>query len=181
MISQQPGFTVLSAPVALCDRRALSQAWFSALHMHTQNAQAPAAVRATARAQRVAPSLAQSIKTTGGIARTACVQTPPQRYSGTATPVPATVDRRHTPSKLARKIEQAFLREQNAPKQASFALEGDRGRVQILLRSAGGATQIVALCPPAAREVVSQALAQARYALSMRGIALQTDVRGFAQ
>jgi|GEM_PF-5119137 len=33
-----PAFSVLSTPVALCDRRALSEAWYSALHMHKEHA-----------------------------------------------------------------------------------------------------------------------------------------------
>ncbi|MDP9016729.1 MAG: hypothetical protein M3N19_00220, partial [Candidatus Eremiobacteraeota bacterium] len=92
---------------------------------------------------------------------------------------PAT-ERRTLRNTLALKIERAFCKP-NPPKHASFSLEGERGRVQILLRSAGSATQIVALCPPSAREVVAAALSQARYALALRGISIQTDIRGFVQ
>ena len=90
-------------------------------------------------------------------------------------------ERRLLRSKLAQKIEQTFLKPQQAPKHASFSLDGRRGRVQILLRTTGNATQIIALCPPAAREVVAHALSQVRYALAMRGINIHTGVRGFAQ
>ncbi len=84
-------------------------------------------------------------------------------------------------SKLAQKIEQVFTAAKTPPKHASFSLEGSRGRVQLLVQQHGSHTQIVALCPPAARDIVAAALVQARYALSLRGISIQSDVRGFVR
>jgi hypothetical protein len=89
------------------------------------------------------------------------------------------LERRAGRSKLAESIERIFARTTQMPKHASFALGAGRGRVQILLRERGSSMQIVALCPPAAREMVAQALGQARYALALRGISLHADVRGF--
>ena len=90
-------------------------------------------------------------------------------------------DRRTVRSALARKIERVFVASKNPPKHASFTLEGARGRVQILLQQNGGRTQIIALCPPAAQQIVAQALSQARYALALRGISIGAHVRGFVQ
>lgn len=180
MQSQPAPFSILSAPLPNCDRRALSEAWYSALHMHRDSAAPPKlahAVPALARegapvhrpgryssgAVHAAPSLAVRVG-----AAPALAGAPP-------------VERRAIRSKLAQDIERIFLRTPHPPRHASFSLGAGRGRVQILLRERGTGMQIVALCPPAAREIVAQALAQARYTLALRGIALQADVRGFAR
>ncbi|MFN2528461.1 MAG: hypothetical protein ABR584_07060 [Candidatus Baltobacteraceae bacterium] len=181
MNMQAPAFSVLSTPVALCDRRALSEAWYSALHMHKEHASsgasnAPAANRGTFATQAhvrgaVASGTADPTSLSAAVRVGAALALPG---------VPAN-DRRVSRTKLAEKIEQAFLRPKTPPKHASFALEGVRGRVQILLQQQGSQTQIVALCPPSAREVVARALSQARYALSLRGLSVQAEVRGFAR
>lgn len=179
MTTQHAGFTVLSTPVALCDRRALSQAWYSALHLHKCGDATSGHGRKTAvqgRAQR--GSHLQTPASGNPKAQLAVAQ-----WGGSAlalTGAPA-IERRMLRSKLAQKIERVFTAAKTPPKHASFSLEGARGRVQILLQQHGSYTQIIALCPPAARDIVAQALVQARYALSLRGIAIQSDVRGFAR
>ena len=180
MMTQQLGFTVLSAPVALCDRRALSQAWYSALHLHKERSGAPfVRGRDSTQADSFAhthaspgPSMAMP---RGSFHRAVSIG------AALALPGPPAHERRLLPSKLAQRIERAFAAPKSPPKHAAFSLEGGRGRVQILLRSNGGQTQLVALCPAAARDVVARALAQARYALALRGITIAADVRGFAQ
>ncbi len=179
MMTQQLGFTVLSAPVALCDRRALSEAWYSALHVQKARTPATHRVRSDAALRNSNSGAAQesvSGKMTGVSSSVAVrVATAP------ALPGSPPNDRRLLRSKLARRIEQAFLAPKSPPKHATFALDGARGRVQILLRENAGQTQIVALCPPAAREIVAHALSQARYALALRGIAIRAEVRGFVR
>lgn len=182
MNSQPAALRILSAPVALCDRRALSEAWYSALHMHKN---------APPRASRVAASpgggheefrspFSRSRAGTleAGIAR-------PGRAvpSGAAAALPGapSIERRTARSRLAQNIVRTFAKTASPPRHASFCLEGNRGRVQILLRESAGRTQIVALCPPSAGRVVAVALQQARYALALRGISLATEVRGFAR
>lgn len=180
MNSHAAAFSVLSTPVALCDRRALSEAWFAALHGHKdvpQTAPRHAAVRVTAGAgakpaalpQRMQPQsaalLPQRTLRSGGAARTGVVEI---------------ADRRSGRGTLARDIVRTFARPA-PPKHASFAIGAGQGRVQILLRSEGPFVQLIALCPPAARAAVAQALADARYALALRGIALGADVRGIAR
>ena len=180
MNTQSPAFTVLSTPVALCDRRALSEAWYSALHMHkeppkTKSSRANAEREQTPTAEMRLPGASASAHSTAPLNMAVRVG------AALALPGAPANDRRILRTKLAEKIEQAFLRPKHPPKHASFALEGVRGRVQILLQQQGNHMQIVALCPPAAREVVARALSQARYALSLRGLQLQADIRGFAQ
>lgn len=174
--------SVLSTPVALCDRRALSEAWFSALHVHKE-AQHAVPRRPAARAAGPAPG-ANPGGARGG-ARVQPVALLPQRTlrSGGVARLPETapsVERRSSRSKLARQIVRTFSRPV-PPNHASFSIGEHRGRVQILLRSDGPFVTLVALCAPAARACVARALADARYALALRGIMLGTDVRGFVR
>jgi hypothetical protein len=103
-------------------------------------------------------------------ARAATVNTPSRAEGPSA-------DRRGPRSALARKIERAFLRPRTTCKKASFTVEGEHGRVHVLLQSRGSQLKLVAICPPKARPQVAAALAQARYALAMRGFDLDADTR----
>lgn len=181
MLTQPAAFSVLSAPVALCDRRALSQAWYSALHVHKDGAPANVTRRETR-------ALVQDEPAHAYIQRTGFTKNNPEAQKtclrvGAALALPGAPanERRILRSKLAQKIERVFLEPKHPPKHASFSLEGARGRVQILLQQTGSHTRIVALCPPEARDLVARALSQARYALALRGMSVQSDIRGFAR
>jgi hypothetical protein len=110
---------IVATQVAQTDRRALSQAWYSALHL----------------------------------ART---QLPH--------------DRRRPPSDAARRIERAVATA--AHRRASQTVDLGGGRVQLLVRTDGPTTRIVAVCATEARPRVERALAQARFALAGRGLAV---------
>ena len=176
-INEQLQFSVLSAPVASLDRRTLSQAWYSALYGARERA------GTDLRAKRSSGAPPRTFETARANARAVCVQ--PSRPSqarlplatGDRTGLPAGSERRAARSILARKIERVFLQPKNRPHKASFSLEGDCGRVHVILQSHGAQAKLVAVCSPAARAHVAQALAQARYALALRGIDLQPDVR----
>ena len=181
MITQRAAFSVLSTPVALCDRRALSEAWYCALHVHTDG---PGA--SSSRPRRAASTAGEKGPARLGGTRDVAKSAPPLGIAvrvGAALALPGAPvhDRRVVRSKLAQKIEQTFSKPKQAPKHASFTLEGVRGRVQILLQQTGSHTQLVALCPPSAREMVARALSEARYALAFRGLSVEADVRGFAR
>jgi len=171
-------FAVLSAPIAACDRRALSQAWYSALHMHRDARSALAGGPSQVLEQRTTrPARPLRLPAAQGVAlpRARAVKTATVR--AVTLPCP---DRRMARTKLARAIETVFLASPAAPRQAAFSVGTGKGRVQILLRKMAGSTQIVALCSEAARETVARALAQVRYTLALRGIAVDADVRGVA-
>lgn len=176
-ITQHLEFSVLSAPLASVDRRSLSQAWYSALYGDAAppcESPASSATRAVTNGERGAES---EPRTQLRALRPA--QPSPIKASAPISPrigVPES-ERRAARSPLARKIEHAFLRPHNAPRTAAFALGGSHGRVQIVLQQRGERVQLVAICPPRARERVARALAEARYALAARGIALDTTER----
>jgi hypothetical protein len=115
MTSASESVTVIATQVARTDRRALSQAWYSALHL----------------ARAAAP------------------------------------ERRRPVSDGARRIARALasLRAQ-PPAQAARTIDLAGGRVQLVVRTDGRTTRLVALCSPALREPVERALAGARYALA---------------
>ncbi len=173
MMTQELGFSVLSAPLAAIDRRVLSQAWYSALHLAHDRPLAKSglaknpAVRAARRAplpneQRARPSV--DAKTEARV----CRDVAPRRRMDED-------DRRSIRSPLARKIERAFLHPMRSPQSASFALGGG-GKVHVTLRKGRGGLHLVAVCAPAARDAVAKALEQARYALAVRGITLNASL-----
>ncbi|MDQ2872931.1 MAG: hypothetical protein M3R35_07385 [Candidatus Eremiobacteraeota bacterium] len=168
-------FSVLSAPLAAIDRRGLSQAWYSALYACESGERSEAAVPARA---TVTPkpalqnAAAQPVEREPENASPKCAGThdAPQR-------IPEG-ERRSVRSPLAKKIERAVARKRHVASGATLALDGPKGRVQLLVRTSGTCVRLIALCPESAREQVGTALAQARYALASRGIALTASTRG---
>lgn len=180
-IMEQLQFSVLTAPVATLDRRTLSQAWYSALYGCAANGATakPASVQAASATSTPEAPLHGAVRggrcaTHEAVAARTALAAAPARADGT----PA--DRRAPRSALARKIERAFLRPRSASHKASFAIEDAGGRVHVLLHSHGSRLKLIAICPPKARPRVAQALAQARYALALRGIDLEAAARSEA-
>lgn len=182
-ITEQLQFSVLTAPVATLDRRTLSQAWYSALYGAGAK---PAATRPAARAACERGTSCSS-KTTEACGQRAAVAAKPR---GTCVRIPAlkktvpqapAMDRRAPRSALARKIERVLLRPRANAHKTSFTVESEYGRVRVLLASRGTQMKLVAICSPKARAHVAAALAQARYALALRGIDLDAAARGAQQ
>jgi hypothetical protein len=84
-------------------------------------------------------------------------------------------DRRAAKTAFASRIERGGHRASPGARAAgagtaSFAVRAANGRVHLVVRTAGGATRVVAVCVPALRERVERALAQARFALNGHGV-----------
>ena len=177
-ITEQLQFSVLTAPVASVDRRALSQAWYSALY---GTAKPPSQAKRTALpCTQAPPSRPQpredAEKQEAAHHAIARVQTP-ERADRTAGTSP---ERRAPRSRLARKIERMLLRPRAAAHKTSFSIDAEQGRVHVILHARGAQLRLVAICPPKARAHVAAALAQARYALAARGLDLSAETRGGA-
>lgn len=168
------GVAVLATHLAHTDRRALSQAWYSALHVaeRTPPARRAATARAavgasagTARPPRDPNDTARrspvGVRAARGTARDATTRAP-----GAA----GTADRRASHTELARRIERALRRPLPGGAAEAFTVRGAGGRVQLVVRSDGARTRVVAVCAPALRERVERALAHARFALAVRGV-----------
>jgi hypothetical protein len=177
-ISEHLEFSVLTAPVASLDRRALSQAWYSALYgSSSAPPQRPQQVDQPLRPRAIVHAVPQSHETNAkpNVQSEAAVK--PQRVESTRG---GQTERRAPRSGLARKIERTFLHPRAAARKASFSIDGAAGRVEILLHKSGTRMKIIAICAPKAAREVAAALAQARYALAARGIDLDAEMRGDA-
>ncbi len=176
MMTQQLGFSVLSAPLAAIDRRALSQAWYSALHLAHDGA--PSAVPAfetpasASKCKRHAPASATMTSAPTSAPKTR-VQTEHQ-MNGRA---PVQSDRRAARSPLARKIERAFLHPALHIRRATFSVGESGARVHITLQGSAATLRLVAVCGPSSRASVARALEEARYVLASRGLRLGVVVR----
>ncbi len=175
MMTQQLGFSVLTAPIAAIDRRALSQAWYSALHLAQQSPKAetsPVYATVARREPRDAHVLAGR--------RSRAVRSAPSphvyREKTSDRRDAVAIERRSLRSPLARKIERAFLRPNVPATRAAFTIDGTSARVHVTMQRTRSGLQLVAVCPPHARPRVARALEQARYALAERGIAVDARV-----
>jgi hypothetical protein len=175
-ISEQLGFSILSAPIATVDRRALSQAWYSALYGDKAPPVAAAAVPAKSEGKSAHPRCT-SVAATARHSSATCAQAPLQARRVPLSIRGGEIERRSPRSSLARKIERAFLRPAAAPQKATFAVGGKHGRVQVMLRQQGKQLKLVAICTAKAKPYVANALAHARYALALRGVDLQAEMR----
>lgn len=175
MMTQQLGFSILTAPLAAIDRRALSQAWYSALHLaqasHAQSISAHGHTDATVCEPTQRPEQSHDCAHAGRHDTSAR-----SRAAASELRVAGAPERRAMRSVLARRIERTFLNPLARPRRATFAIDGTRARVHVALQTTPGGMRIVAVCPASIRSRVSRALDEARYALAARGIALSTDV-----
>jgi hypothetical protein len=166
------GIAVVTTTLAQTDRRALSQAWYSALHLAESNPARTAkpprgATAAASRAPR--PSVAGAIRAPRANATAARIV---RGSDATRTPEVRT-ERRLPAGVLGRRIAKLVARPA-APAQSRAATVSVRGaRVHVIVRTHGSATRIVALCPPPLEARVARALAQARFALASRGVRVE--------
>jgi hypothetical protein len=175
MTTQPLAFNIISAPIAALDRRALSQAWYSALHLasgayHDASPEATQALPSRARARAAAPAMDASRATKARVA------TPAKPPSQAPAPVVAHGDRRAARSPLARKLERAFLHPAQQVRRASFSVDSSGARVHVVLQSCGSGFRLVAVCSPHVRGRVARALEEVRYALASRGIGLHAQI-----
>jgi hypothetical protein len=164
MTTASGGVAVIAADVARTDRRALSEAWYSTLHLARTGTPAPSTARPRPHAAQAAPAAPRRAH-----APAAPSPQPPARRSRPLPRVaaaPADVGRR-APVEAARGVERALAALAGAPRSArAQTIEVAGGRVRLLVRRDGGTTRVVALCSAALREPVERALAGARYALA---------------
>jgi hypothetical protein len=180
--TEKLGFDVLTAPIAEVDRRTLSQAWYSALHLRgAADAGQPAARRQNVvpfqpRTSTLAPVLASLGRSD---ARSAVSSTQERAIRKPHIGETISVERRTAQSVLARRIERTLLRQ--PMRHATFTLQGENGRVHLSVRSQGERVHLVAVCSPNAREDVAKALQQVRFTFARRGIVFDGSLREHAQ
>jgi hypothetical protein len=172
MTSATRSVAVVATRLPLIDRRALSQAWFSALHVAAAPAHAPSTPRHGA-TTRIDPALVPRSVTADRPPAGGPPLTSGRRVPGALGAPLAEVERRRPVDPLARKMERAIVRgAATRPAQTTLAVGQGAGRVQLLVRTGGGTIRIVALCAPPLRERVDRALAAARFTLAANGLRL---------
>ena len=163
---------IATAP-ALVDRRAISQAWFDALHLAERSASASArCIQAVAPSSLVPFETPRRMRTSAKAApATAAARLTRQPRVSQGSPISAQGavpfrERRMPVSRLAQTlVAHARVREAGA----TFALPVPGGRVLVCVRRDATGLRLAALCPPAARSAVEAAFAHARFALCARG------------
>ncbi|HUY10940.1 MAG TPA: hypothetical protein VMV73_01625 [Candidatus Dormibacteraeota bacterium] len=173
-------YSVLTAPLAQIDRRALSQAWLSALHLPTTSI---ASLRNLPDGAGIRPEAHTHFASVPKAPAPTDACTPPStraiRTRAAFGPLSSS-ERRSPQSALARRIVAALLAPKSAARRCTLALGAARGRIHLLLGGSDAKLHLIALCAPAVREEVARALHEVRFALAARGILATSDLREFA-
>jgi hypothetical protein len=158
---------VIAMQLARTDTRALSQAWYDALHRA-----GPEAAAATSAARR--PAAAPSERP-----RAAIRQDDPARPSAPSRPMPQRSARPAPSRALARdadrsaqRVVRTIVSALQTPRQVAQTVSLGATRVRLLVRTDAGVTRVIALCAAADREKVARALAHVRVALAGAGVTL---------
>lgn len=169
---QTTGVAILATQLAITDRRALSQAWYSALHLAERGPAAPAQhARGVAAPRSAAVRPAPAGRAPSGHHSVAtCAARPPAATPARGAAVAFAPERRTPKTELVRRIERGLTRRMRRGVPSSFAVSAAGGRVHLLVRSDGARTRVVAVCAATVRERVERALAHARFALAAGGI-----------
>jgi hypothetical protein len=175
-MQQTTGVAVSATHLAQTDRRALSQAWYSALHLaaaapRPRASAVPAARSASAATVRAAVAERAGTRVRAGGAAAHGRGRPGARWNAARSEGFACAAERRAPhdTKADRLARGPVVRHAAAPA-AALVVRAANGQVHLVVRSAAGATRVVAVCAPVLRERVERALAQARLALNGSGV-----------
>jgi hypothetical protein len=152
------GISVIATRLPYIDRRSLSEAWFSALHLASDG---PLPVKAPERrdlADGAAAAGRGSERRDANLAEAGV----PVRASGAARAVKPVGDARTQSTfaaRSARALSAANRARSYAPFRTSLTLGVEGERVALLLRREGATLHVVALCRPAVADLVRRALA----------------------
>jgi hypothetical protein len=176
-MQQANGVAELATHLIRTDRRALSQAWYSALHLADRTPRARPALPArpsafNAQARPCASSGSREQPQGGALRDVARAQRAATRTPGSSRRehCPSEAERRAANTALARRTQRAAAQQPQPGGPFSFAVRAADGGVQLLVRGGGGCTRVLAVCAPALRERVERALASARLALARGGV-----------
>jgi hypothetical protein len=180
MMTDSLSVSVVAAPLAAIDSRALSQAWFSALHLArertTRNHQPNAALPETE--QHGATSTKTRTASSSEPRRT---MLPCRAYGGAAIRGGTNEAPGHrVRAPLAREVKFDAARRPKPPARAAFVVVDGSKRALVVIQTRGAATHVVAICSPAHRQAVAVALSEVHASLAVRGIALQSRVEANA-
>jgi hypothetical protein len=179
MMTESLRVSVVAAPLAAIDPRALSQAWYSALHLARERTTQTAQSRSTSREpQRLGAAPA---KTKVASREPHRAMQPCRARAGSAVRGVTSEPLAHrTRATFTRRIEFALARRSGPSACAAFVVVDGAKRALIVLQTRGATTHVVAICAPAHRQAIANALSQVRAALAARGIAFRSRIEANA-
>lgn len=180
MMTQQLHVSILAAPLAAIDPRALSQAWYSALRFAHGDPAISAAAGRCVTASRPPASISTEALRESDRQRTVAALHGARSMHGEVRAAGDHVKSRAARVPLARRIERAFAAS-TPPHRATFSVGHGPARVHVILQTSGARCALVALCRPELEAIVSLALTKAGQALAARGIAVEMRARGVAR
>jgi hypothetical protein len=175
MMTHDLQVSIIAAPLAAIDPRALSQAWYSALHLAHANvrhlnspAKPPSPSRVTLHPR---PSHETSRHRSASAAQRSV-----RDYRDSSDLRGAAVDARESRGRrkatpLARAIRNAFFSARSDVKRATFSVGSEGRRVHVVLQTKGNRLTLVVFCPPQMQDTVVRELSRARLSLRARGVA----------
>jgi hypothetical protein len=180
MMTQQLEVSILAAPLAAIDPRALSQAWYSALGLvpRTPDArraagrmQTPACARVRAGSREETKVMSRATGESRALLGIRLKKSEPRALEDECR---STLRRQVLDAlPLAVRIARAFSDPRWRPKRATFSMGRGNARVHVILQTKGDSTTLVAVCRPELRAIVGRALTDARIALAARGIGVE--------
>lgn len=169
--------SVIATRLPYIDRRSLSQAWFSALHIASDG---PIAANASERRGVATNAIGASPKASAPPARASNAEVSPRTFatSREASGVGAEIATRRTlDARVAAAARASFARARSYPPFAStVTLAVGNERVQLVLRRDGATLHVVAICRPEIAHTVRRALAAADLHLRVRGESIRSCV-----
>ena len=180
-IADAHSIAVVRTRLPYIDRRALSQAWFSALHVASDGApkhgvrcpSQAAVVRSQAARTAHASAPVRTLPAAVQSARRSAAKRP-----GTSADVAARRAQRARTSATAARTDDP---RSYPPFQTSLSVGIEGARVALLLRREGPTLHVIALCAPANVELVRRALACADAQLRCSGESVRASVRSTAE
>ncbi|HXM06288.1 MAG TPA: hypothetical protein VN936_02430 [Candidatus Acidoferrum sp.] len=167
--------SVLAAPLAAIDPRALSQAWYSALHLARERpTQTPQSRATSGEPQRLGAAPAKTEVASREPHR--AMQPCRARAGSAARGVTGEPLAHRARATFTRRIELAPARRSGPSGRAAFVVVDGSKRALIVLQTRGATTHVVAICAPAHRQAVAFALSQVRAALAARGLAFRSRI-----
>lgn len=165
------GVAVIATQIAQTDRRALSEAWYSALHLAREAPPRAQPSRRSAAAAAPLPDAPLRGRAAGATATPAIAPAFARGARGAGPRGDSADERRRAPSETERRVGRALAALATLPRTpVAHTVDVAGGRVRLLVQSDGRTTRIVALCSAALREPVQRAVASARFALAGAGV-----------
>jgi hypothetical protein len=159
-------FDLVSVRSPGVDRRALSQAWYDALHLATSSSGTRRLNISLLNARLFHPG---KVCSPTFPSRHPWLREKLERPSGNvprvALPTKEVSELSERRARLSQLASDILARLRSQPKATRIVFEVPQGRICLYVVHGERRTQLVAFCPPALRDVVERALVQVRYAL----------------